>query len=91
MGTRAGSGVFAVAPADAAVLLGDLQRDEPSELYAQLFRRLIAAVHPTTELRFNEAHAEVIRNWLDRAQLRHTRNGDSRKAQAFARVRSSEV
>lgn len=90
MGSRAGSVVFSVARADAAVLLGDLQPDEPSALYAQLFKRLSAAVYPTTELRLTEDDAEAFRNWLDRAKLRHARNGDSKKAQAFARVRRSE-
>ena len=90
MGTQAGNVVFSIAPADAAVLLGDLQPDEPSALYAQLFKRLTAVVHPSTELRITEDHAEAFRNWLDRAKLRHARNGDSRKAQAFARVRRSE-
>ena len=76
MGTRAGSRVFYVAPADAAVLLDDLQPDELSPLYAalyaQLVKRLTAAGYPTTELRITEGDdAEAFRNWLDRAKLRH--------------------
>jgi hypothetical protein len=92
MGKRAGSAVFAVAPADAAVLLGDLRPDEPSPLYAQLFKRLTAdgRIHVTTEFRMTEDDADAFRNWLDRAKVRHDRNGDSKKAQAFARVRRTE-
>jgi hypothetical protein len=92
MGKRVGSAVFAIAPADAAVLLGDLQPNEPSPLYAQLFKRLMAGgrVHETTELRLAEDHADAFRGWLDRATVRHDKNGDSKKAQAFARVRRSE-
>ena len=91
MGKRVGSAVFAIAPADAAVLLDDLQPNEPSPLYAELFKRLMAGgVHETTELRIAEDDADAFRGWLDRATVRHDRNGDSTKAQAFARVRRSE-
>jgi hypothetical protein len=98
MRRRAGSAVFFVASADAAVLLGDLQRDEPSALYAEVFKRLTAAFpiaegHAEafrTALPIAEGHAEAFRTWLDRAKLQHARNGDSMKAQAFERIQRSE-
>ena len=83
--------LFYVAQADAAVLLEDLDPEEPSALYAQLFKQLTAAVGPATEIRLAESHAVPVRSWLDRAKLRYARNGDRRKAEAFARVRQSEV
>jgi len=90
MGRRAGSAVFFVASADAAVLLGNLQRNEPSALYAEVFKRLTASVDPITELSIAEGHAEAFRKWLDRAKLQYARNGDSMKAQAFERIQRSE-
>jgi len=88
-----GTALFCVAPADVAVLLEDLDPSEPSVLYAQIFKQLSAAVeiYPTMPLRIADHHAETFRNWLDRAKARHAKNGDSERAQAFARVRSSEV
>jgi hypothetical protein len=84
--------LFIVAPPDAAILCGDLDPAEPSPLYAQVFKRLTAArdIRATTELRISEDHAEPFRDWLDRANARHAKNGDSKKAEAFARVRRSE-
>ena len=92
MRKRAGTALFCVAQADVTVLLEDLDSDEPSVLYAQLFQQLTAAVdiYPTMPLRIAEHHAGAFRSWLDRAKARHAKNGDLKKAQAFARVRSSE-
>ena len=58
----------------------------------QLFKRLTAdgRIHVTTEFRMTEDDADAFRNWLDRAKVRHDRNGDSTKAHVFARVRRSE-
>jgi hypothetical protein len=85
------SALFLVAEADAAVLLEDLDPNEPSALYAQLFKQLTAAAGSATEIRLAESHAVSVRSWLDRAKLRYARSGDRRKSQAFARVRQSEV
>jgi hypothetical protein len=91
MGKKSSTVLFVVAQADAIALLSDLDSNEPSALYAQLFRQLTAAAQvSSTELPIPEDHAESFREWLDRAQLRHTRNGDLKKAQAFGRVRRSE-
>ena len=91
MVTDTPTALFYVAQADAAVLLEDLDPEEPSALYAQLFKQLMAAAGPATEIRLAESHAVPVRSWLDRAKLRYARNGDCRKAQAFARVRQSEA
>jgi hypothetical protein len=91
MVTETPTALFYVEQADAVVLLEDLDPAEPSALYAQLFKQLSAAVGPVTAIRLSEGHAESIRSWLDRARLRYVRNGDRRKAQAFGRVRRSEV
>jgi hypothetical protein len=92
MRKQAGWALFFVAPADAEILCGDLDPAEPSPLYAQVFRKLTAAcdIQATTELRITEDDAEPFRDWLDRAKARHSKNGDSQRAQAFARVRGSE-
>ena len=89
---RTGTILFYVAQADVGVLLGDLDPNEPATLYAGLFKQLTAGLdaYPMTELRIAEDHAEAFRDWLDRAKLRHMRNGESSKAQAFGRVRRSE-
>jgi hypothetical protein len=91
MVTETPTALFYVAQDDAAVLLEDLDPEEPSALYAQLFKQLTAAAGPATAIRLAESQAEPVRSWLDRARLRYARNGDRRKAQAFARVRRSEV
>jgi len=89
---RTGPALFYVAQADVGALLGDLDPNEPSSLYAWLFKQLTAGLdaYPMTELRIAEDHAEAFRNWLDRAKIRHMRNGESTKADAFGRVRRSE-
>jgi hypothetical protein len=92
MAKRAGSAVFSIARADASVLLGDLDRNEPSPLYAYLVKQLTIAgqSHPPMDFLIAEDHVEPFRQWLDRAKARHTRNGHWETAQAFARVRRSE-
>jgi hypothetical protein len=86
---------FQVAKADVSVLLGDLDEHEPSALFAHVFKQLSAAaanpIQPdTAEIEIDEAHAEAFREWLQRARLRHAKNGDPVKARAFARVRRRE-
>jgi hypothetical protein len=91
MVTETPTALFYVAQADAVVLLEDLDPEEPSALYAQLFKQLSSAAGPATAIRLSEGQAEPLRSWLDRARLRYARKGDQRRAQAFARVRRSEV
>ena len=91
MVTDTPTALFHVAQADAAVLLEDLDPQEPSALYAQLFKQLTAAAGSATEIRLAESDAVPVRSWLDRAKLRYARSGDRRKSEAFARVRQSEV
>ena len=82
---------FYVAQADVAVLLGDLDPNEPSTLYAQLFKQLTAGLDVSmTELRIAEDQAEAFRSWLDRAKNRYMNSGASQKAHAFGRERRSE-
>lgn len=95
MGNTKQSIRFYVAKADVGVLLGELDEREASVLFARVFRQLRAvAADPMNangaELQIDVAHVDPFREWLDRAGLRHARNGDPMKARAFARVRDSE-
>ena len=92
MAARVSRAFFSITTADAQVLLADLDRNEPSALYAYLVKQLTAARpgHPPRDVLIAGHYVESFRGWLDRAQARHARAGQWEKAEAFARVRKSE-
>jgi hypothetical protein len=52
--------------------------------------RLDTGREQTTDLRLLEEHAQLFREWLERAVVRGSSAGDHAKAQAFARLHGSE-
>jgi hypothetical protein len=96
---------FSVTRKDVNLILAELADHHPADaLYAALLTALLDAAarldtdasrldtgrEQTTDLRLLEEHAQLFREWLERAVMRGSSAGDHAKAQAFARLHGSE-
>jgi hypothetical protein len=96
---------FQVIREDVDLVMAELVDHQPADaLYAPLLSALLDAAarldteasrldtshEQTTNLRLAEEHAQLFREWLERAVMRASSAGDHAKAQAFARLHGSE-